>query len=401
MTFSRTKSLAGGVCGLFLTLLAVSGLSAQTRLVLPEGSVIIVRTSSPLESATAKVGQTFETVVADTVRVDNYTVIPAGSRIRGVVTFAQAADRQRSGVIEVNFDRLMLPDGKGYTLSGKLTSVDAAERRQIDSDPNARVVLVGGRGGVGAGIAGASSERSPASGIMAALGNLLSEARDVRVPAGTPLAVQLEQGMVLSRRGTARAPDGFTIYTGADRIRAAQQALAQQNYYRGPSNGQLDDATQRALFEFQVDKGIIATGNLDGRTAQALGLSATADAADAAILSPEEALILRRGAQALVGRNRQDLAISTAGRLDARRAYAEADVDLWFALSAFADNASLYEQLVRVSGNVEGSAHAGKALVAAARRVDAGFQRARASSQTQNAWSSIRAQLAELDPTYR
>ena len=401
MTSSRTKSLAGGVWGLLLALLAVSGLAAQTRLVLPEGSVIIVRTSSPLESATAKVGQNFETVVADTVRVDNYTVIPAGSRIRGVVAFAQAADRQRSGVIEVNFDRLSLPDGKAYSLSGKLTSTDAAERRQIESDPNARVVLVGGRGGAGAAIAGAGSERSPASGIMAALGNLLSEARDVRVPAGTPLAVQLEQGLVLSRRGTARAPDAFTIYTAADRIRAAQQVLAQQNYYRGATNGQLDDATQRALFEFQIDKGIIATGNLDGRTAQALGLSATADAADAAILSPEEASILRRGAQALVGRHRQDLAISTAGRLDARRVYAEGDVDLWFALSAFADNASLYEQLVRVSGNLEGSAVAGKALVGAAKRVDAALQRARPSSQIQSAWSSIRAQLGDLDLAYR
>jgi peptidoglycan hydrolase-like protein with peptidoglycan-binding domain len=398
MRSSRTKSLAAWSA--FFTLISVSGLSAQ-RLVLPEGTVIIVRTTSPLESATAKVGQTFETAVADTVRVDNYTVIPAGSQIRGVVTFAQAADRQKSGVIEVNFDRLTLPDGKAYPLSGKLTSTDAAERRQIESDPNARVVLVGGRGGVGAAIAGASSENSPASQIMSALGNLLSQARDVRVPAGTPLAVQLEQGLAMSRRGSARAPDAFTIYTGVDRIRAAQQVLAQQNYYRGAINGQLDDATQRALFEFQIDKGIIATGNLDGRTAQALGLSAAPGAADVAVLSPEEASLLRRGAQALVGRQRQELAVATTGRLDARRAYAEGDVELWFALSAFADNASLYEQLVRVSGNVEGSALAGKALVAAARRVDAALQRARPSSQIQNAWSSIHAQLAELDPTYR
>lgn len=397
----RTKSLTAGLWTLLLTSLAVSGLPAQTRLVLPEGSVIIVRTSTPLESSTARVGQVFETVVSDTVRVDNYTVIPAGSRIRGVVNFAQAAKRQQSGVIGVNFDRLALPDGKVYNLVGKLTSTDAAERRQIESDPNARVVLVGGRGGVGAAIAGAGSENSPASGILAALGSLLSEARDVRVPAGTPLAVQLEQGLVLTGRGSARAPDAFTIYTGADRIRAAQRALAQQDYYRGAINGQLDDATQRALFEFQVDKGIIATGNLDGRTAQALGLSSTAGVTEAAVLSAEEASILRRGAQALVGRVRQDMSIGASGRLDARRQYAEGDLDLWFALSAFADNASLYEQLIRVSGNVEGSALAGKALVSAARRVDAGMQRARTTSQLQNAWSSIRSQLAELDPTYR
>jgi peptidoglycan hydrolase-like protein with peptidoglycan-binding domain len=398
MRLRRTMSMAAGVCTLVLMLAVVTRLPAQTRTVLPEGTVIIVRTSSPLESSTAKTGQTFETVVADTVRVENYTVIPAGSRIRGVITFAQPADRQRSGVIEVRFDRLTLPDGTIYPLSGKLTSTDAAERRQIESDPNARVVLVGGRGGVGAAIAGAGSERSPASGLLSALGNLLSEGRDVRVAAGTPLAVQLEQGLVLRRRGAARAPDAFSIYTSTDRIRAAQQALAQQNYYRGPINGRLDEATQRALFEFQIDKGIIATGNLDGRTAQALGITATADVA---VLSPEEASLLRRGAQALVGRLRQDMGISGAGRLDARRSYAEGDIELWFALSAFADNASLYEQLVRVSGNVEGSDLAGKALVAAGRRVDAALQRARTSTQIQDAWSSIRGQLGVLDSSYR
>jgi peptidoglycan hydrolase-like protein with peptidoglycan-binding domain len=223
----------------------------------------------------------------------------------------------------------------------------------------------------------------------------------VSVPANTPLAVQLEQGLVLSRRGlVARGPDAFTIYTAADRIRAAQQALAQQGYFRGTVNGQLDDATQRALFEYQIDKGIIATGNLDGRTARALGIT-TADAVSAAILSPDEASVVRRGAQALASRLRSDMGISSIGRLDARRAYAQGDLEAWFALSAFADNASLYEQLVRVSGNVDGSALAGKALISSAKRVDAALQQSRVSTQIGNAWSSIRAQLMELDPSYR
>ena len=397
----RTKStLAGALWAVMLTVVAGTQLSAQTRLVLPEGSVIMVRTNTALQSNTVTANQTFETTVVDTVRVDNYTVIPAGSRIRGVVTFAQAADRQRSGVIEVRFDRLTLTDGTSYALSGKLTSTDASERRQIETDPNARVVLVGGRGGIGAAIAGAGSENSPASSILGALGTLLSQARDVQVPAGTPLAVQLEQGLVLARRGTVRAPDAFTIYTAADRIRAAQQALAQQSYYRGAITGQLDEATQRALFEFQVDRGIIATGNLDGRTAQALGITGTTSTT-AAILSPEEASLMRQAAQALVTRHRQDLGIATTGRLDVRRAYMDGDIELLFALSAFADNASLYEQLVRVSGNVEGSTQAGRALIATARNLDAAFQRGRSSAQVQSAWSSVRAQLMELDPSYR
>lgn len=388
-TFARGRALA------LLGLIAAPAVSAQTRVVVPEGTVIIVRTTTALESSTARQGQTFETVVADTVRVDNFTVIPAGSRIRGVVVAAQAATRQQSGAIDVRFDRLTLPNGSSVALSGRLTSTDAAERRQIESDPNARVVLVGGRTGVGAAIAGATGNTS---GILGALGGLLSQGSDVRLPAGTPLAVQLESGLVLTRTGTARAPDAFTIYTSPEMIRAAQQALARENYYRGAITGEFDAATHNALFEFQVDRGIIATGNLDGRTAQALGLSTSAAVA---VLSADEASLVRRGASALVLRERQDLLISTAGRLDTRRLYTEGDVELLFALSAFADNSALYEQLVRVSGNVEGVVLAGRSLIASARRVDAALQRARTTSQVQNAWASIRAQLAELDPTYR
>jgi hypothetical protein len=387
-------------------MLSATAAGAQ-RISLPEGSVIIVRTTTALESNTARTGQVFETVVADTVRADDYTLIPAGSRIRGVVTFAQPADRQRSGVIEVNFDRLTLPGGAVQALSGKLTSTDAAERRQIDANPDVRVVLVGGRGGIGATIAGAGSENSPASGILAALGTLLSQARDVRVPAGTPLAVQLEQPLVLSRRGIARSPDALTIYTAGDRVRAAQESLARQNYYRGAITGQMDDATQRALFEFQADKGITATGNLDWRTAQALGIATNANggangtAGGGAVLTAEQAAQLRRGAQALAGRYRQEMTASTTSRFNARRTDGAGEMELWFALSAFADNSSLYEQLVRTPGNVPNGEAAGRALVSAARRVDAAMQATRPSQPVQGAWSSIRSQLSALDPAYR
>ena len=390
---------------LALSLFAVSAASAQARLILPEGTVIIVRTATPLESSNAQVGQAFSTFVTDTVRVDNYTVIPAGSRIRGAITFVQAATRQQSGVIEVNFDRLTFPDGMSYAIAGKLTSTDPEERRQIDASADPRVVLVGGRSGAGAVIAGAGSSDSPVSGILAALGGLLSSGRNVSVPAGTRLAVQLEQPLTLRGRGAARAADAYTIYTAAERISAAQQALAQQNYYRGPINGQLDDATQRALFEYQTDKGFPATGNLDWRTARSLGLLTagglgTTTPSYGAMLTVDQASTVRRNAQALVGRERQDLAIYTAGQLNAQRAYTEGDFDLWFALSAFADNASLYEQLLRSSANDQGSAVAGRALINAARRVDTALQNARPSSAVQSTWTSIRRQLSAIDSSY-
>src|SRR2546423_11430987 len=153
---------------LTLAFVAVSAASAQSRVVLPAGSVIIVRTTTPLLSATMKSGQTFDTNVEESIGVDEFTVIPAGSKIRGVVTMATPATRQQSGVIEVVFDRLTLPNGTSFPITGKLTSTDSAERRQIESDPNnPRVVLVGGRGGIGGGIAGAGSGRNAHNNIAA------------------------------------------------------------------------------------------------------------------------------------------------------------------------------------------------------------------------------------------
>ena len=395
------RILPGIACSLAFAAFGATAASAQTRLTLPAGTVIIVQTSTALQSISARTGQTFETTVVDAIGLDNYTVVPAGSRIRGTITFAQPANRQQSGVIEVDFNRLLLADGTSYPIVGRLTSTDAAERRQIDSDPNARVVLVGGRGGIGAAIAGAGSTNSPTSGILSALGSLLSQAQDVSVPAGTQLAVQLDDAVSVRSGRRLGNGDVSTLYTAAERVRAAQQALAQLNYYRGSVNGQLDDATQRALFEFQTDKGIRATGNLDGRTAQALGLpiaGSTVGGIGGAVgntLSAADVSTLRRDAQSLVAQ--QKIQVSNVGF--GRRSSSQADVELWFALSAFADNASLYEQLVR--SNTNGASSAGPALVNAARRVDSTLLNARTSSAIQNSWSSIRSRLTILDSSYR
>jgi hypothetical protein len=223
----------------------------------------------------------------------------------------------------------------------------------------------------------------------------------VSVPAGTQLAVQLEQAVVLRARGLRRG-NNSTIFTSADMIRAAQRALSQQNYYRGTVDGQLTYATQRAIFEYQIDKGLTATGNLDWRTARALGLSDVVSGggtAGGAVLTAAEASTLRRNAQSIAARQRQDLAVTTAGRINNSR-LGDADVDLWFALSAFADNASLYEQLVRSLSSNDAILMGNKALISAARRVDAALASSRASTTVRNAWATMRTDLSRLDSSY-
>jgi peptidoglycan hydrolase-like protein with peptidoglycan-binding domain len=394
-----------GAAALLVALAATSPAVAQGRRTLPTGTVILVTTRQALESQTVRTGQTFDTDVVDTVAVDGFEVVPPGSRIRGVVTFAQAATRDRSGVIEVTFDRLTLRDGTVYPMSGKLTSTDSAERRQIDADASRRVVLYGGRGGIGAAIAGASSSRSPASQILNALSGVLSEGRDVSLAAGTRLAVQLREPLSLRVRGIARALEGSSVITASDRIRAAQRELARLNYYRGTETGRLDASTQRALVEYQIDKGMVATGNLDWRTARSLGVLtsgvAGGDVALKTAFTPVEAVAMRRAAQAVAARERSDLGIMGSGQMSSSRTYSTTDVDLWFALSAFADNAVLYEQTVANSGNTEGLTAAGRALINAARRVDSAMSQAGPSSQVRSAWTTIRQQLGAIASDYR
>ena len=114
-------------------------------------------------------------------------------------------------------------------------------------------------------------------------------------------------------------------------------------------------------------------------------------------LSPDVASTIRRDAQSLASRVRSELGSSGLGRLNASRSYTQGDLDAWFALSAFADNANLYEQVVRGGDNSNATVLAGRALAGAARRVDAALQSARLSSSLQSAWTSLRGQLAPLD----
>lgn len=370
------------------------------RLLLPEGTVLTVRTDTSLNSETARQGQRFTTTVTDTVRVEGFTAIPAGATIEGVIALAREADDRRSGVLGLDFTGIRFPDGRTVSIDGKLTSTDPEERRRIEAQgEDARVVLVGGRRGAGAAIGalGEGEANDPVSSILGAIGGLLSEGDDVRVPEDAQLAVQLERGVVLTARDTRRddrAPSAFTIFTSEEAISAAQRELGANGYYQGPVDGRLDERTRRALLTFQIDHGILATGNLDGRTAAELGLSLGAGFA----LSAGEASLVQSDAEHLLHDWRETLGIAPSGRLDPYRPYRTEELELLFALSALADNAALYEQLVERSGRSDGLIAASRALAATAGRVDRTISGVEVPAHVQAGWSRLELELEPIAP---
>jgi peptidoglycan hydrolase-like protein with peptidoglycan-binding domain len=74
-----------------------------------------------------------------------------------------------------------------------------------------------------------------------------------------------------SSKKLSRREPGQKVPT-PDRISEIQQALAKDGSYSGTPNGKWDDSTMEATRKFQEAHGLNATGKLDAKTLQKLGL---------------------------------------------------------------------------------------------------------------------------------
>jgi hypothetical protein len=113
-------------------------------------------------------------------------------------------------------------------------------------------------------------------------------------------------------------------------------------------------------------------------------------------LTPGQASILRRNAHTLARRWRNEIGVSSTGRLNPYRSYDAAEIELHHALTAFAETASEYDRAVRASFDVERLADANLELMGAARRVDEALRWVWVPERTLGAWRSIRSTLAPV-----
>ena len=64
-----------------------------------------------------------------------------------------------------------------------------------------------------------------------------------------------------------------TVYTSVEAIREAQRVLRDRGFYNGPVNGVMNFQTRNAIRQFQRDRNLALTGEIDLDTARALGIA--------------------------------------------------------------------------------------------------------------------------------
>jgi TolA-binding protein len=164
--------------------------------VVPLGTELDVRLERALSSDTAQVEDRFEATTVVDLRENGRVLIPAGSRVRGVVTAVKDAGRvERKGELQLSFDQITV-NGRNYPIRATVTQALESGGYRDDAEKIGTGAAVGAIiGGILGGVKGAIT------GILIGGGGVVAatEGEDVNLAAGTILRVRLDQDLDVSR----------------------------------------------------------------------------------------------------------------------------------------------------------------------------------------------------------
>ena len=164
--------------------------------VVPTATELDVRLEQALSSDTARVEDRFEGTTVVDLRENNRVLIPAGSRVRGVVTAVKNAGRvERKGELQLSFDQIII-NGRTYPMRATVTQALEAGGYREDAGKIGAGAAVGAIiGGILGGVKGAIT------GVLIGGGGVVAatEGEDVELPAGSVLRVRLDQDLNVGR----------------------------------------------------------------------------------------------------------------------------------------------------------------------------------------------------------
>ena len=166
--------------------------NASRRGTIPAGQELDVRLQSALNSETAAAEQRFEAVTAVDVTQDGAVLIPAGSRVRGVVTDVKRPGRiDRVGSLTLSFDQMTVR-GSNYPIRAMATQVFESGGIR---DEAGTAGVGGGAGAIIGGILGGLKGAVLGAVIGAGGAIAATEGKDVSLPAGAIVRIRLDQAV--------------------------------------------------------------------------------------------------------------------------------------------------------------------------------------------------------------
>ena len=200
------------------------------------GTVIPVKLDRTISSKENRTGDKFTAVVS--ADKDGYATLPEGSVIEGTIREAKAKEGNNPGMLDLAFNRVRLPDGRAYSISGALIGLDEKSVEKGDNgvlvakgkSKNNRLTYLGYGAGAGAlaSIIGGGKFHLENVFLGAGLGYLAGsleknrqQPNDVTLKEGSKLGVRLDRRLTLtsSRTRTGDYSNRENGATGKDRPR--------------------------------------------------------------------------------------------------------------------------------------------------------------------------------------
>lgn len=217
---------SGSVLGLSVALVAALAVAtapaqSQTRnrrqlTTISSGTVIPVKLDDSLNSKDAHEGDTFSATVTNVDKYSDATTLPVGTKVEGVVRSAKPMEGKNPGMLDLAFDRVTLPNGRSYSISGAPINLDSKSVTR----KNGRIVAKSGSKGpnrltyvgIGAGaglLLNVLGHRKATltdvligAGLGYGAGSLIKSGnspRDVDLKAGTTMGVSLTRNLAYAR----------------------------------------------------------------------------------------------------------------------------------------------------------------------------------------------------------
>jgi len=180
---------------------------------LEAGTVVVIKLNDALNSKEARKGDTF-TATVTTRDSDDASPLPIGTKVEGVVRSAKPKDGDNPGMLDLDFNRITLPNGRSFDVDGSPIALDNKSvvrqnghlvAKNGNKGPN-RATLVGIGAGAGflvnvlAHRKGTLLDTLVGAGLGYGAGALIkngSSVRDVDLKVGQKIGFRLDRSLVM------------------------------------------------------------------------------------------------------------------------------------------------------------------------------------------------------------